>query len=124
MNETLVKMLLAELLKDEQSVEEPQTEGTELIGQYVIVRCRDAGVHAGVLKSYQGREVVLHQSRRLWYWKANKGHSLSGVADSGITPESKIPAVVATIILPEACEIISTTDVAEASIRGARIYEG
>lgn len=44
-----------------------------MVGQYVIVRCRDAGVHAGVLESHQGRECVLTDSRRLWYWKPAKG---------------------------------------------------
>lgn len=29
-----------------------------MIGSYVIVRCRDAGVHAGVLKAHDGREAL------------------------------------------------------------------
>ena len=34
----------------------------KMIGKYVIVRCRDAGVHAGVLESYSGKECVLTES--------------------------------------------------------------
>lgn len=95
----------------------------ELIGDYVIVRCRDAGVHAGYLVDYEGRNVTLKNSRRLWYWVcAEKQHSLSGVAAVGITDKSKIPAVVSTLVLSDACEIISTTDKCQKSIEGAKIY--
>lgn len=95
----------------------------ELIGDYVIVRCRDAGVHAGYLVDYEGRCVTLKNSRRLWYWVcAEKQHSLSGVATVGITDKSKIPAVVSTLVLSDACEIISTTDKCRESIEGAKIY--
>ena len=56
----------------------------KMIGKYVIVRCRDAGVHAGVLESYNGRECVLTESRRMWYWKPADGQKyLSGLAIAG-----------------------------------------
>ena len=100
-----------------------QAPQKELIGDYVIVRCRDAGVHAGYLVDYEGRNVTLKNSRRLWYWVcAEKQHSLSGVAAVGITDKSKIPAVVSTLVLSDACEIISTTDKCQKSIEGAKIY--
>ena len=37
----------------------PHSGKKELIGDYVIVRCRDAGVHAGYLVDYEGRNVTL-----------------------------------------------------------------
>lgn len=97
----------------------------ELIGDYVIVRCRDAGVHAGTLMDYEGRNVILKNSRRLWYWVCAKNqHSLSGVAAVGLdAKKSKIPAAVNTLVLSDACEIISTTEAAQNSIVGAAIYE-
>ena len=93
-----------------------------LIGKYVIVRCRDAGVHAGVLQSQSGREAVLTESRRLWYWKSKKGSFLSGVARDGLDEASKVGGPV-TIQLTETCEIIQVSQEAEASIRGAAIHE-
>ena len=36
------------------------------IGQKVIIRARDAGVHFGTLQSVDGRSVVLTNSRRMW----------------------------------------------------------
>lgn len=113
--EKLIEMLLAD--------SGPGGE-KEMIGDYVIVRCRDAGVHAGTLVSYEGREVVLKNSRRLWYWKcANNKHSLSGVAVEGITGESKIPDVVPKIVLSDACEILETTDKCRRSIEDAEVYQ-
>jgi len=86
------------------------------IGAYVIVRCRDAGVHAGVLQSRDGRACELTESRRLWYWKCKKGAFLSGVATHGLHEASKIGAPVDTA-LTENCEIIRCTQEAEVSIR-------
>ncbi len=96
-----------------------------MIGKYVIVRCRDAGVHAGTLVSHEGRECVLSNSRRLWYWKpANNAAFLSGLAAEGLHTDSKISVVVALIHLTENCEIIECTDKAAASLREAVSHEG
>lgn len=100
----------------------PSTD--DWIGKYVIVRCRDAGVHAGVLKAKDGRECELSEARRLWYWKpANKGAFLSGVATEGLHADSKIGAPV-EILLTEDCEIIACTDAAAESIRAQPNHKG
>ena len=94
-----------------------------LIGEYVIVRAKDAGVHAGYLVDYEGRSVTLRDSRRLWYWKvAENQHSLSGVAEHGLTRESKIPTVIKTLVIGDACEIIETTEKCRKSIQDAPVY--
>jgi len=36
--------------------------------EYKIVRTYSAGVFAGYIESRNGREVVLRDARRLWYW--------------------------------------------------------
>ena len=99
---------------------EAPTIDNKMIGKYVIVRCRDAGVHTGVLESHNGRECVLTESRRLWYWKAIKGAFLSSVATDGISSESKVGKAVSRIHLTENCEIIECTADAERTIRDAR----
>lgn len=93
-----------------------------MIGKYVIVRCHDAGVHSGILESHQGRECVLTESRRLWYWKAAKGAFLSSVAIDGLNDESKIGKELPRIHLTENCEIIQCTKVAEDSIRAKAVH--
>lgn len=94
-----------------------------LIGKYVIVRCRDAGVHAGVLKWTDGRACGLDESRRLWYWKPASGAAfLCGVATAGLDPASKVGAPVYRE-LTEDCEIILCSKGSEDSIRSTLNYE-
>lgn len=95
-----------------------------MIGRYVIVRCRDAGVHAGELVSHAGRECVLKDSRRLWYWKPAEGQKfLSGVAVAGLHEDSKVGAVLERLHLTENCEIILCSDAAAQSIKEAKTDE-
>jgi hypothetical protein len=91
-------------------------------GRPVIVRCKDAGVHFGYYVAHDGREVELQNSRRLWYWKCNKGHSLSGVALHGLHADSKIAGKVKSILLPESCEIIECTQEAADSINAKKVH--
>lgn len=95
---------------------------SDMIGKYVIVRCRDAGVHAGVLEAVAGREAVLNESRRLWYWKSLKGSFLSGVARDGLDPESKLGGPI-RVHLTETCEIIEVSPEAEKTIRELPTHE-
>ena len=96
----------------------------KMIGKHVIVRCRDAGVHAGFLESYNGRECVLTESRRMWYWKPADGQKfLSGLAVAGAHEDSKIGVALPRIFLTENCEIIECSSKAESSIRGAKADE-
>lgn len=96
-----------------------------MIGKYVIVRCRDAGVHAGVLEASNGRECVLTESRRLWYWKVKgSGDFLNAIALAGVHQDSKLSAPVDRIHLTENCEIIQCSDEAERVIRAQAVYNG
>ena len=89
-----------------------------MIGSYVIVRCHDAGVHAGILVAYSGREAVLDEARRLWYWKPGNGAKfLSGVAVYGLHKDSKIGEPI-HVHLTETCEIIRCSVAAAESIQG------
>jgi hypothetical protein len=91
---------------------------------YFIIRTFSAGVHAGELVRRDGKEVELANSRRLWLWHtADKGISLSDVATGGIDPKkSKVCAVLPSITLTEAIEIIPATDAARATIETADVY--
>lgn len=93
------------------------TVDNKMTGKYVIVRCKDAGVHTGVLESYSGREAVLTESRRLWYWECAQGAFLSAVAVYGLSDESKVGVPLSRIHLTETCELIECSYIAERSIR-------
>lgn len=94
------------------------------IGKYVVVRCRDAGVHAGILMRRDDRVCELSASRRLWYWKpANKAAFLSGVATEGLDHKASKVGAAVDILLTENCEIIACSDQAAQSIAEAPTYE-
>lgn len=86
------------------------------MSKYVIVRTYSAGVFAGCLESRNGKEVVLTNARRLWYWAG--AASLSQMAVSGTSKPGgcKFPVAVPRVELLEAIEILDVTDAARASI--------
>lgn len=77
------------------------------VGTYVIVRCRNAGVHAGEYVSHNGSEVVLKNSRRIWYWSGAASLSELAVRGAKNPSKCKFPAAVPDIVLLDACEIIT-----------------
>lgn len=85
------------------------------VGNYVIVRCYSAGVHAGYLVSQSGDQVVLKNSRRLWSWTANGGVALSGLAVTGLK-SGKIDTLLPDLALTGVIETIPCSEAAKASI--------
>ena len=94
-----------------------------VIGRYCMVRTNSAGVFAGTVESRNGKEVVLSNARRIWYWDG--AASLSQLATSGTSkPKNcKFPEPVAEVLLTEAIEIIPITEIAKASIEGVPIWK-
>ncbi len=89
-----------------------------MVGEYVILRCTAAGVHAGYLMSQDGDQAILHGSRRLWQWTANDGIGLSGLAVHGLK-SGKIDTLLPRIALIGICETIPCSNVARDSINAA-----
>jgi hypothetical protein len=88
------------------------------VGKHVICRCYSAGVHAGILISQTGDQVVLKDSRRLWSWTSKSGVALSGLAVNGLK-SGKVDTMVDTIALTGVIETIPTTSAAMVSINEA-----
>ena len=92
-----------------------------VIGKFCIARCYSAGVHAGIVESVDGENVVLKDSRRLWSWKADEGVALSGVAQNGIIAgQSKVDVLNPVIYLTGVCELIPCTTKAVESINAKK----
>jgi Domain of unknown function (DUF6948) len=91
--------------------------------KYVIVRTYSAGVFAGELKSKKGKEVVLNNARRLWFWSG--AASLSQLSVDGVLkPDNcKFPCTVKEIILTEAIEILPCTAKAKKSIASVKVWK-
>jgi len=90
---------------------------------YVIVRTYSAGVFAGNLESRDGKEVVLTNARRIWFWAG--AASLSQLAMEGTSKpdECKFPVAVNRVILTEAIEILDVTSKAEQSIKAVQVWK-
>ena len=91
--------------------------------KYVIVRTYSAGVFAGELESCKGKEAVLTNARRLWYWDG--AASLSQLAMEGTKkPKTcKFPCEVNRVYLSEAIEILEVTEKARESIKSVAVWE-
>lgn len=91
-------------------------------GDYVIVRTYSAGVFAGTLVKRIGKEVMLKDGRRIWFWKGAASLSQLAIDGTSCPNECKFPAVVKTVILPECIELLSVSPKARKSIEGVKIW--
>src|SRR5574340_1032781 len=80
--------------------------------RYVIVRTLSAGVFAGTLESRTGREVVLTDARRLWYWTGAASLSELAVRGTKNAKGCKFPVAVTRL---ESVAAIETHQVMEAA---------
>ena len=94
-----------------------------MIGKTCIVRTYSAGVFLGTIKERNGKEVLLENARRIWYWDG--AATLSQLANEGTNkPQNcKFPASVLEVLLTEAIEIIPATEAAIASIAAVTVWK-
>ena len=99
----------------------------ELIGKKVIIRADRAGVFFGTLRERRetpaGVEVVLENSRRLWYWSG--AASLSQLAMEGVRRpnECKFTVVVPEHNVMQVIEVIPCSNEAIESIEAVRVWK-
>ena len=106
----------------------PESESTPLVEtqeglKCVLIRSADSGVHVGFLKSRDGAEVELINSRRIYYWDG--AATLSQLSQEGVSkPETcKFPAAIPTITVMGVCEIIPVTEEAWKSISNVKVWK-
>jgi hypothetical protein len=90
--------------------------------RYVIVRTYSAGVFAGILVSRKGKEVVLADARRIWYWTGAATLSQLAVDGTSSPKTCKFPCPVPRVELTEAIEILDVTDAARKSIEAVPVW--
>ena len=90
------------------------------IGKKVIIRGYRSGVEFGTLVAHNGREVTLHDARRIWTWAG--AASLSQLAMDGTSKpdDCRFSVKVNSITILDAMEIIPCTDKAIESIEGVK----
>lgn len=99
------------------------TKAAKPFAKNVIVRTYSAGVFAGVLKSRKGREVVLTNARRLYYWSGAASLSQLSVDGTSNPSNCKFPVAVPEVTLLEAIEILPLSDKAKASIDAVAVWK-
>ena len=90
-----------------------------MIGEFVVVRTRDAGVHCGTLAACAGTAVELADARRVWRWRG--ANTLNELALHGAAEGwTRISEPVPRILLTEAIEVIPCTATATANLSRSR----
>jgi hypothetical protein len=89
---------------------------------YVIVRTYSAGCFAGELESRSGKEAVMLNSRRLWYWAGAASLSELAVRGTSRPTECKFPVSVPRHELTEVIEVLHVTPEARATIDEVPIW--
>lgn len=97
----------------------PKLEGKE----YCMVRTYSAGVFAGYIESRNGKEAVLRNARRIWYWSGAASLSQLAVDGTSSPDDCKFPTPVDKVILTEVIEIIPVTEKAKKSIEGVPVWK-
>ena len=84
--------------------------------KYVIARTYSAGVFAGYLEKRIGKEAVLLNARRIWYWKGAASLSQLAVDGTSKPAECKFPCEVPRVELTEVIEVLDVSQAAQESI--------
>lgn len=90
---------------------------------YQIVRTHSAGVFAGYVESRAGKEVVLRNVRRIWYWEGAASLSQLAVEGTNKPGRCKFAIPVDRILVTEAIEILDVTQAAKESIEGVAVWK-
>ena len=93
------------------------------MSRYVIVRTYSAGVFAGDLESRNGKEVVMKNARRLWYWSGAASLSQLAMEGTSSPKDCKFPCAVDRVELTEAIEILDVTETARKSIEAVKVWK-
>lgn len=116
MNIDLRELLAAIAPQQSQPVAAP----SPTIGKFCIVRCRDAGVHCGVVVAVDGSGVVLHNARRIWRWRGANTLSELSLRGASLTEHTRIAEPVAVIHLLACCEVIVCEPAAVSNLEQSR----
>lgn len=96
---------------------------SNLIGKVCMFRTYSAGVHFGELVERDGKECLVKNSRRVFYW--TKACSLSQLAMEGSQEIDKcqIAMEVPELFLSEVIEVIPMSESAKKQLQGASVWK-
>ena len=114
---------LAELFRSSGSPDKSNIYSA-FVGKYVICRSRNEGVNAGFVEALDETGVVLKDARRLYYHKPLSENTswYEGVAESGLSSDSKISSP-STKLIAEEYSLTLCTNEAKDSIINMKSHE-
>lgn len=99
---------LKKLIAAPVATQESDHVSDNLIGKKVLVRTYASGVHFGILVERKGREIILKESRIIYFW--NGAFTLNQVVRDGIGNDSKVSVPVEEVVLLDAISIYPLTE--------------
>lgn len=131
MKEDLILKLVSMLVDDSDNINsaqesiKPMPMLDSMVGEYVIVRSRNEGINAGIVKALDDTGIILSEARRIWYHKPeNKNMSwYEGVAESGLSSDSKVSPPVSEKAIIEDYSITVCSEIGKKSISGHKSHE-
>jgi uncharacterized ferredoxin-like protein len=122
----MLKELIKEILQEEFRTKPAITNAINpdgFLGKICMFRTYSAGVHFGHLVKKNGKECIVNNSYRVFYWSG--ACSLSQLAMDGSTDRKscKIATPVTSIILTEVIEIIPMKEDAIKSLTGGELWK-
>jgi hypothetical protein len=89
-----------------------------MVGKFVIVRSRNEGINAGTVEAADETGIILKDCRRLYYHRPadNKLSWYEGVAETGLSDNSKVSGTVKRKVIIEDYSMTECTDIAKKSI--------
>ena len=117
------QQLILSLLDLEQPNGDNQQVASNMIGKVCMFRTYSAGVHFGTLVERDGKECLVKDARRVFYW--TKACSLSQLAMDGSQDieNCKIAMTVPELFLSEVIEIIPMSEHAKKQLVGASVWK-
>lgn len=91
--------------------------------KYCIVRTYSAGVFAGYIESREGKEAVIRDAVRIWYWEGAASLSQLAVDGPKYPDKCKFAIPVDRITVTEAIEILDCTEKAKKVIEGMKKWK-
>lgn len=121
----VIEDVIKEALLDEaKGVKRGPTGKQAWVGKRVIVRSRNEGINAGVVEAIGDGWVELSDCRRLWSHKPKDPKDVwyEGVAQSGLSPDSRVGTISVKLIVEDFSLTLCTQDawksISEAPVNG------
>lgn len=91
--------------------------------EYKLFRGDRSGVFVGYLKSLNGKDAVILEARRIWYWTGAASVSQLAIDGTNNPANCKFPEAVAKIQLTDVIEVLDVTSKAKASLESVKIWK-